>query len=354
MTAIATILALIPLAAGFDEELIIAAELGTVGSCWPPRSSRCSSSPSCTGFVDSVRLSGRRPDGAPTEPAIPLATEAGPHRPDPGHHHHGRPRARGTLGPGDARTRAHHPYLLPRKLDGDHPVTPRRPGPAISSTGAARRLRLVRVFQPPAGQLGLSDRGPRRATSPEELIAAAHAACFSMAFSSGLAKNGTPATRLERPRRGHLRQGRLRLEHREERHHRSRRRSRASTRRASPRLAEDARATARSLRRSRATSALSVAPTLVYARVHRRPARAAIEGCPPFDPAPGGAWPGAPGGDPPRYPIVRMRRGFAPSSARSPPGRRRARAAAAGSSWTGTCTRSPRSGAAGCCGTRRG
>jgi osmotically inducible protein OsmC len=34
-------------------------------------------------------------------------------------------------------------------------------------------------------------------TSPEELIAAAHAACFSMAFSSRLAKNGTPATSLD-------------------------------------------------------------------------------------------------------------------------------------------------------------
>ena len=34
-------------------------------------------------------------------------------------------------------------------------------------------------------------------TSPEELVASAHAACFSMAFSSGLAKNGTPATKLD-------------------------------------------------------------------------------------------------------------------------------------------------------------
>jgi osmotically inducible protein OsmC len=34
-------------------------------------------------------------------------------------------------------------------------------------------------------------------TSPEELIAAAHASCFSMAFSSGLAKNNTPAERLD-------------------------------------------------------------------------------------------------------------------------------------------------------------
>jgi lipoyl-dependent peroxiredoxin len=34
-------------------------------------------------------------------------------------------------------------------------------------------------------------------TSPEELLAAAHAACFSMAFSNGLAKNGTPAEQLD-------------------------------------------------------------------------------------------------------------------------------------------------------------
>ena len=33
-------------------------------------------------------------------------------------------------------------------------------------------------------------------TSPEELIAAAHASCFSMALSSGLAKAGTPPERL--------------------------------------------------------------------------------------------------------------------------------------------------------------
>jgi lipoyl-dependent peroxiredoxin len=34
-------------------------------------------------------------------------------------------------------------------------------------------------------------------TSPEELIASAHAACFSMALSVRLAKNGTPAEKLE-------------------------------------------------------------------------------------------------------------------------------------------------------------
>ncbi len=34
-------------------------------------------------------------------------------------------------------------------------------------------------------------------TSPEELIAAAHASCFSMAFSAGLGRNGTPPTSLD-------------------------------------------------------------------------------------------------------------------------------------------------------------
>jgi osmotically inducible protein OsmC len=34
-------------------------------------------------------------------------------------------------------------------------------------------------------------------TSPEELLAAAHASCFSMAFVSELAKAGSPADRLE-------------------------------------------------------------------------------------------------------------------------------------------------------------
>ena len=42
-----------------------------------------------------------------------------------------------------------------------------------------------------------SDRADRgHGTSPEELIAAAHAACFSMAFSNGLAKAGHHPERL--------------------------------------------------------------------------------------------------------------------------------------------------------------
>lgn len=38
---------------------------------------------------------------------------------------------------------------------------------------------------------------PNGRTSPEELIAAAHASCFSMALSNGLAKGGTPPESLD-------------------------------------------------------------------------------------------------------------------------------------------------------------
>jgi lipoyl-dependent peroxiredoxin len=38
---------------------------------------------------------------------------------------------------------------------------------------------------------------PGGKTSPEELLAAAHASCFAMALSAGLAKAGTPPTRLD-------------------------------------------------------------------------------------------------------------------------------------------------------------
>ena len=44
-----------------------------------------------------------------------------------------------------------------------------------------------------AARIGEKD----RMTSPDELLAAAHAACFSMALSNGLAKAGTPPDALE-------------------------------------------------------------------------------------------------------------------------------------------------------------
>ncbi|HKT57129.1 MAG TPA: OsmC family peroxiredoxin [Microbacterium sp.] len=39
--------------------------------------------------------------------------------------------------------------------------------------------------------------GSTSVTTPEELIAAAHASCYNMAFSNALAENGTPPQKLE-------------------------------------------------------------------------------------------------------------------------------------------------------------
>src|SRR5688572_2012907 len=48
---------------------------------------------------------------------------------------------------------------------------------------------------------------PNGQTSPEELIAAAHATCFSMSFANGLAKAGKPAERLEVTAEVHVEKG---------------------------------------------------------------------------------------------------------------------------------------------------
>ena len=48
---------------------------------------------------------------------------------------------------------------------------------------------------------------PNGVTSPEELIAAAHATCFSMSLANGLAKAGTPAERIETTAQVHIEKG---------------------------------------------------------------------------------------------------------------------------------------------------
>lgn len=60
------------------------------------------------------------------------------------------------------------------------------------------------IHRAPSGAFGPLDvtwasraEAPDGRTSPEELIAAAHSACFSMALSAGLARGGTPAERLD-------------------------------------------------------------------------------------------------------------------------------------------------------------
>jgi lipoyl-dependent peroxiredoxin len=56
-------------------------------------------------------------------------------------------------------------------------------------------------FFGPSGFKGIYSAGSRfqeeKGASPEELLAAAHAACYSMALSVGLDKNGTPPERVE-------------------------------------------------------------------------------------------------------------------------------------------------------------
>ena len=42
-----------------------------------------------------------------------------------------------------------------------------------------------------------AEEGEKGTTSPEELLGAAHATCYAMAFSNGLAENGTPPTSVD-------------------------------------------------------------------------------------------------------------------------------------------------------------
>ena len=48
---------------------------------------------------------------------------------------------------------------------------------------------------------------PNGVTSPEELIAAAHATCYSMSLANGLVKAGTPADRIETTVNVHIEKG---------------------------------------------------------------------------------------------------------------------------------------------------
>ncbi len=59
------------------------------------------------------------------------------------------------------------------------------------SSGTSQRFEALPV------SWGSRTEDPEGRTSPEELLAAAHASCFSMQLSSNLAKAGTPPERLE-------------------------------------------------------------------------------------------------------------------------------------------------------------
>ncbi len=69
-------------------------------------------------------------------------------------------------------------------------------GPAIGQWRGERGVQ--QCIRGPAGELGRTDGALGRKDEPrEELVAAAHASCYCMALSSGLAKAGTPAERLQ-------------------------------------------------------------------------------------------------------------------------------------------------------------
>ena len=75
-------------------------------------------------------------------------------------------------------------------------ATARWEGDLVSGTGTVSST-TTSQFRDLAISWGSRTAAPEGRTSPEELLAAAHASCFSMAFASRLAKNGTPPRSLE-------------------------------------------------------------------------------------------------------------------------------------------------------------
>ncbi|WOF22033.1 OsmC family peroxiredoxin [Microbacterium betulae] len=67
-------------------------------------------------------------------------------------------------------------------------------GPLLEGSGTVSFSSGVGAF--PVDWKARSE-GSAGTTTPEELIAAAHASCFSMALSSALARNGTPPERID-------------------------------------------------------------------------------------------------------------------------------------------------------------
>jgi osmotically inducible protein OsmC len=69
-------------------------------------------------------------------------------------------------------------------------------GDLVSGSGMITYVSSGAIARLPVSWAARTERHDGK-TSPEELVAAAHASCFSMAFSARLAKNGTTATRLD-------------------------------------------------------------------------------------------------------------------------------------------------------------
>lgn len=75
-------------------------------------------------------------------------------------------------------------------------ATARWEGDLVSGTGTVSSA-TTSQFRDLAVSWGSRTAEPEGRTSPEELLAAAHASCFSMAFAARLSNNGTPARSLE-------------------------------------------------------------------------------------------------------------------------------------------------------------
>ena len=70
-------------------------------------------------------------------------------------------------------------------------------GSLLEGSGTITKTTSGAIGEQPVSWAARSEDATGGKTSPEELIAAAHAACFSMALSAGLAKAGTPPERLQ-------------------------------------------------------------------------------------------------------------------------------------------------------------
>jgi lipoyl-dependent peroxiredoxin len=70
-------------------------------------------------------------------------------------------------------------------------------GSLVDGSGTITKTTSGAIGEQPVSWAARSEDATGGKTSPEELIAAAHAACFSMALSSGLAKAGTPPDELK-------------------------------------------------------------------------------------------------------------------------------------------------------------
>jgi osmotically inducible protein OsmC len=69
-------------------------------------------------------------------------------------------------------------------------------GDLMSGTGMVSAVSSGKFSDLPVSWSARTE-APGGKTSPEELLAAAHASCFAMALSAGLARAGTPPSRME-------------------------------------------------------------------------------------------------------------------------------------------------------------